>query len=303
MDYNILQNNDLKLSSIGLGTWVFDGGSWSGTQDHESLSAIHAAIDLGINLIDTAPIYGAGRSEKIVGVGIKGKRDKVVIATKCGLLKKGNEVIHDLKPHTIVKEVQESLKRLQTDYIDIYQCHHPDPSTPLEDTLEQLVKLKDQGKIRYIGLSNYSIEDIKFASKYCQIVSLQHQYSLLNRDIESDILPFAKEKGIGVLTYGVLAGGILSGKYKEVPKFPNNDARKFFYPYYQEDKFLKIKDFMLNNNFNKPFNEVAINWVRSNNAVSSVLIGARNKTQVESNVLALQWDLSEEDRGRLLFEF
>ena len=158
MKYTKIPGYDFRLSVITLGTWVFSGDVWGGAKEQDSLAAVTAAIDCGINVIDTAPIYGDGLSEKIVGKAIKGHRDKIVLATKCGLIGKGMKIKNNLTPESINKEIDLSLSRLKTDYIDIYQCHWPDPDTPIESTMEALCKIKDSGKIRNIGVSNFNTE-------------------------------------------------------------------------------------------------------------------------------------------------
>ncbi len=295
MEYRKIPGTDCSISVIGLGTWVLGGDSWSGAKITESLEAVAAAVDSGINFIDTAPIYGNGISEEIVGKAITGKRDKIILATKCGLTVNAGRVLVNLTPQSIIREVEDSLRRLQTDYIDLYQCHWPDPKTPLEDTMKTLVQLKEQGKIRYIGISNFELPLIKRARELADVVTLQNQFSLLTRDLEKEIIPHCREKGIGVLTYGALGGGILSGKYITPPKFRGSDARSFFYKHYQGKAFEQTKELLrLMERFNKPLHQVAINWVRQTPGVTSVLVGCRNAQQVHSNVQALDWDLPSE---------
>lgn len=296
-----------KVSQLALGTWVFSGTNWGGTGQEGCMAAVHAALDCGINLIDTAPIYGYGLAETIVGKAIKGRRDKVVLATKCGLSGRGKGIYCDLKPKTIAQEIEGSLKRLQTDHVDIYQCHWPDDHTPIRETLHALLKLKDQAKIRHIGLSNFELSRLKEADGITDIVTLQSPLSILDRGLKDDILPFCHEKNIGVLTYGSLGGGILSGKYNEEKKFPSADARSFFYKFYVGDKFQRIRNFLNKlEDFDLPLNQIALNWARCQPGVASVITGARNAQQVKQNVESIKWDMSFEQLDvieQLLKEF
>jgi aryl-alcohol dehydrogenase-like predicted oxidoreductase len=294
MKYTDLKCSDLKISSIALGTWVFGGDVWGGASEKDCIDAVAAAIDHGINLIDTAPIYGYGQAESIVGKAIKGKRDKVIVATKCGLIGKGGlNITNNLTPESIQRELDESLSRLGTDYIDIYQCHWPDPNTPIEDTLEAMMRFKEAEKIRHIGVSNFDTALLKESIAVTEIVTLQNQYSMLVRDIEKDVLPFCKESNVGVISYGPLAGGILSGKYSTSTKFKGPDARSFFYKFYSGKAFEKTKRLLDSlKNIGQPLNQIAINWVRQQDGVASVIVGCRNAEQVEQNALAASWDLS-----------
>ena len=197
MRYKRLGNSSLEVSVVGLGTWAIGGDFWGKVDDDRSIRTIQRAVDCGINLIDTAPAYGGGHAERIVGQAIKGRRDKVVIATKCGIVKQGGRITRNLKPESIRKEVDDSLTRLGVDVIDLYQIHWPDANTPLEDTLNEMEKLRDAAKIRYIGVSNFDRKLMEEAASITEIVSLQPQYSLLDRELEKDILPFCREKGFG----------------------------------------------------------------------------------------------------------
>jgi len=293
MQYNHFPQADLCVSAVSLGTWVFGGDVWGGSKQEECLDVIHAAIDHGINLIDTAPIYGSGRSEEIVGKAIKGKRDKVLLATKCGLISKGKNVVNDLSRKSINKEIDGSLSRLQTDYIDIYQIHWPDPQTSLEETLEALTHLKENGRIRFIGISNFDLHLIKTAVNLADIFSLQSQYSLVEHTLAKEIIPYCQENRIGILSYGALAGGILSGKYIEPPKFKGPDARNFFYKHYQDQEFKSIQSILDNlKELKRPFNQVAINWNRQTQGVTTTLVGCRTVRQLEDNVQSVDWEMS-----------
>jgi len=300
MKYNKIANTDLNVSALTLGTWVLGGDMWGGASTDQGISAVHAALDCGINMIDTAPIYGFGRSEEIVGRAIKGQRDKIMIATKCGLLISGKRIINDLSPQSIAREIDLSLKRLRTDYIDLYQCHWPDPNTPVEKTMEALSHLIEQRKIRYVGVSNFDHDLIRKAHSLIPIVTTQNHYSMLERSVEKTLLPYCRETGCALLAYGPLAGGILTGKYTQEALFPKNDARSFFYKHYSGKAFRQVQ-ILLNElkNFNRPLNQIAINWVRQQSPVASVLVGSRNPEQVQSNASAIGWDLTPDQLDRI----
>jgi len=295
-----IHNTDLNVSPLTLGTWVFGGEMWSGSKEQDSLDAVSAAIDLGITMIDTAPIYGMGVSEEIVGKAIKGKSDKVVIATKCGLVKEGKKIKIDLSAASILREVDASLSRLGIDQIDLYQCHWPDPNTPMQETMETLLKIKEQGKIKYIGVSNFDQALLEEALGSAPVVTLQNQYSLLERSIENDVLPVCREREVGVISYGPLAGGILTGKYQEPKQFAKGDARSFFYKFYQGPAFEKVQALLEKmERMGHPLYEVALNWVRQQDGVSSVIVGCRNAEQVKRNVSALSWEMDKQQMTEL----
>ena len=240
MQYRDLGHSGIRASVVGLGTWVTGGGEmWHGADDAESLRAIDAALDCGVNLIDTAPAYGWGHSERIVGQAIRGRRDKVVLATKCGIWWAdnrgsfhyhfdGKDTFISLHPETVAIEIENSLRNLDTDYIDLYQTHWPSKEpdfTPIEDTMAFLMKLKDQGKIRAIGVCNVSVEQLE---EYCangDIASDQFRYSMLYRAPEADVLPYCAKHGIATLTYMSLEQGLLTGKVGMDRVFDPNEFR------------------------------------------------------------------------------
>ncbi len=296
MKYNQLGQSDLTVSQMGLGTWVFAGKFWQGAQREGCIEAVHCAIDSGINFIDTAPLYGNGLSEQIVGEAIKGRRDKLIIATKCGLKNDADGISHNLKKERIVEELEQSLKNLNIECIDLYQCHWPDESTPLEETMSALSQLKNQGKIRYIGLSNFDLSQIDEASQFGEVISLQSQLSLLERGLEEEILPGCSDRNISVIAYGVLAGGVLTGKYEKQPFFKDPDVRMFFYKHYRGKSFEKALEIVkILKSLGKPAHHVAMNWVRQKQEVGSILVGARNAKQVKDNIEALQFELTKEE--------
>ena len=296
MKYTLISGTDMKFSVLTLGTWVFSGSTWGGSEEEGCIAAVHAALDQGINVIDTAPIYGYGRAETIVGKALRGRRDQAIVATKCGLRGKGKDIYNDLSVQGIRQEVSESLSRLKTDYIDLYQCHWPDPNMPIEETLSCLKQLQEEGKILHIGVSNFPLKLLKEASKIARIVTLQSPLSLLQREIQEDILPFCQSQQIGVLTYGSLGGGILIGKYREPRSFPRDDARSFFYKYYSGQAFQQVRSFLDKMSaLGRPMNELALNWARQQTGVASAIVGCRNAEQVMENVRAAEWDITDED--------
>ena len=246
MRMNRLGNSDLVVSAVGAGTWAMGGDFFGAIDDKKCIDSLCASLDHGVNLIDTAPIYGKGHSETLVGQAIKGRRDKVVLCTKVGLLfddPKGRQG-KCLQPDSIEYEIEQSLRRLGTDYIDLYQIHWPDVNTPIEETMEALLRIQKAGKVRYLGVSNFDVPLLERTLRCGAIVSTQPQYSLLDREIEADVLPFCREHNIGVLSYGSLGAGILTGKFKEPPKPEAGDKRANFYPFFSEPFWSKTQELL-----------------------------------------------------------
>lgn len=300
MKYSELLGTDERVSVIGLGTWVFGGENWGGADNGGAIDVVKSAIDSGVNFIDTAPFYSDGVSEDLIGKGIQGKRDKVFIATKCGLVRENGRIKHDLSPDSVLRELDFSLKRLQCDVIDLYQTHWPDPEVDIERTMDTLLKFQSQKKIRHIGLCNVDVDLLKRALKVAPVRTVQVQYSLLERDIEKELLPFCIERNIDVIAYGVMGGGILTGKYKVQPQFNRRDARKMFYSFYEGKKFSKTKDILKAlGEYGKPLNEITLNWCRQQKGVVVALAGCRDVRQLEMNAHAASWDLSPEEISSL----
>jgi len=231
--------SDLITSRIGLGTWAMGGWMWGGTDEAQSIATIRSAIDRGVTLIDTAPVYGFGRSEEIVGKALEGSlRQKVTIATKVGLAWKDDAVYRDSRPARIRKEIEDSLRRLRTDVIDLYQVHWPDFETPIAETARKLEGLRREGKIRAIGVSNFSPTQIRMFSADAQLDAVQPPYNLFERDIEVDVLPYAVGAGLTVLSYGALCRGLLSGRMGADTKFNGDDLRNID-PKFQGKRYLQ----------------------------------------------------------------
>ncbi len=290
-----------SVSRLALGTWALGGGNdWGNTDEKDALSAIAASLDAGINLIDTAPAYGWGRAEEIVGRALKGHRQQVLLTSKCGIVTKNGRPDHNLSEQSVIAQCEESLKRLQTDYIDLYLIHWPDPKIPLEETAGALCRLKEQGKIRAIGVCNFSVEQAAQAADLFPLSCVQNPLSLLQHE-QKEVLDFCQNRGVAFMAYGVLGGGILSGKYKKMPNLRRCDARRYFYPHYFGEGFeaaqavaLRIKELSAQKNL--PPVALALAWALAQEGVNCALFGARNAVQVQENVLALQINLSASEK-------
>lgn len=301
MKYVNFPGTQEKVSVVGLGTWVFGGDSWGGADDEACVSAVQEALALGMNFIDTAPIYSDGKSEEIIGRAIKGCRQKAFIATKCGIVRENGRIKHDLSPASVMDEVDLSLKRLGCDVIDLYMCHRPDPSTPIERTMEVLLKLRDMGKIRHIGVSNFEGDLLRRSCAAAPVAINEVEYSLLQRGIEAELLPFCRERGVGIIGYGAMGGGVLTGKYgSKIPNFKKYDARNMLYPFYEKENFKKVEAFLKEvKALGRPLNQLALNWVRQQQGVMTVLAGCRDPKQVMENCLAADQDISSEELQQL----
>lgn len=299
-----IHNTDLSVTAVGLGTWAMGNDFFGHVDDSESIYALRAGIDAGINLIDTAPAYGAGHAEEVVGKAIKGYRDQVVVATKCGIVRTKDDFVKNLKPESVMKEIDDSLRRLNTDYIDLYQLHWPDPDTPIEDTLEAIEKIKKAGKFRYLGVSNFTPEQMDEVRKITPLVSLQPQYSMLERSIEKEVVSYCQENGLGIISYGTLAGGLLTGKFREIPSFKEGDFRDQFYNYYHEPEWSKVQKVIkvlksVAREHNKTVAQVAINWTFSQLGITSVLVGAKSDKQARENAEACSFTLTLDDLQKI----
>lgn len=299
MKYRYLGSSNLKVSAVGLGTWAYGNDTFGQVDDQQSIRAIRAAVDEGITLIDTAPAYGDGHAEKVVGKAIEGIRDQVVVATKCGNHRRGPDYVRDLSPERIRKEIDDSLRRLNVEQIDLYQIHWPDPNTPLEKSVEELLKIKKQGKFKYLAVCNFGVELMDQISEMTDIISLQPQYSLLNRDIEAKILPYLIENNLGSLSYGTLGGGILSGKYKERPQFDDDkENRSRFYPFFKKENWPQTQSLIsllqeIAEAHNQTPAQTAINWAVNRPGITAALVGAKNEKQARENAAAADFELSE----------
>jgi aryl-alcohol dehydrogenase-like predicted oxidoreductase len=303
MDYATIAGNQLKVSRIGLGTWSIGGWMWGGTEERIGLQTIRAALDQGITLIDSAPAYGFGRAEELVGRAVAqfGEREKVVIATKVGLEWDGGRVFRNSSRSRISKEIDDSLRRLRTDYIDIYQIHWPDPLVPIEETAEAMHALYSKGKIRAIGVSNYSPEQMNAFRHVAPLHTAQPPYNLFERGVEGDVLPYCLVHGIGVLAYGSLCRGLLSGRMKPDTEFRGDDVRnvdpKFKTPRYaQYLNAVRRLDRFARENYGRTVVELAVRWILDQPFVNATLWGARDPAQLAPVAAVSGWrlDLSAE---------
>ncbi|NOX37960.1 MAG: aldo/keto reductase [Calditrichaeota bacterium] len=297
------------LTEIGLGAWAIGGPwqwGWGPQDDRDSIATIQKALDLGVNWIDTAPVYGLGHSEEIVAQAIAGKRQQVFIATKCGLVwDDRGRVRNNNRPESIRRECEASLKRLNTDYIDLYQIHWPDPDTPVEDSWGEMVRLKEEGKVRYIGVSNFGVDLLEKCEAIHHVNSLQPPYSLVHRlrypEVEQEILPWCQRHGVGVVVYSPLQNGLLTGKFtrERLQQLPPDDWRRKS-EFFQEPLFSQILEFVealkpIAEKYGKTLTELAIAWVLQNPAVTAAIVGARRPEQVKEQVGASGWTLDADD--------
>jgi aryl-alcohol dehydrogenase-like predicted oxidoreductase len=297
----------IDITPISLGTWVFGGDSWGGADDSDSERVILEAVEAGVNFIDTAPAYGNGRSEEVVGKALAGKRNHTNIATKCGLEITAKGVRINLSPEFLRTELENSLRRLRVEHIDLYQLHWPDKNTPIESTISAMLKFVEEGKVRHIGVCNFDDVLLDEAGRYVEIVSNQVHYSVFNRQAEEKVIPYCGKKGISVLAYGTLGGGILSGKYKEPPVFPKNDVRSFFYKFYKEPFFGKARSIAafleeIARVKNVAPEEVALNYVLADKTVAAALSGCRTSAQLRKNIAAASWSLSGAEYSAIIAE-
>jgi aryl-alcohol dehydrogenase-like predicted oxidoreductase len=303
LEYIDISGTTLISSRIALGTWAIGGWMWGGTEEKESIRTIHAAFDHGINLIDTAPIYGYGRSEAIVGEAVRqhGRRESVILATKVGIDWTNGKIQRNSTRQRILKELEDSLRRLQTDYIDIYQVHWPDPLVPVEETAATLRELYDQGKIRAIGVSNYSPEEMERFKAIAPLHTIQPPYNLFEREIERDVLPYALDRGITTLSYGALCRGLLSGAMRADRVFANGDMRKTTDPKFQAPHFAEYVNAaeklgaFARKNFGKRVIHLAVRWLLDQPGVGVALWGARHPEQLTAIDEVSGWSLTKSD--------
>jgi len=296
--------SELHPTTIGLGTWAMGGGDWKfgwGPQeDTASIKAIHTALDIGINWIDTAAIYGHGHAEEVVGKAIKGIGDEVIIATKCGRIWEGNsrEIGKSLRAKSIRQEVEASLKRLSIEVIDLYQVHWPEPDEEIEEGWDTMAQLVREGKVRYVGVSNFNLEQLKRAQAIHPIASLQPPYSMFRREIEEEIMAYCDNNQIGIIAYSPMQAGLLTGKFsrERALTLPDSDWRSR-HPFFTEPQLStnletieRLKKIAIEENVS--LSQLSLAWVLRNKEMTSAIVGARNSEQIQETAKAAELTLT-----------
>lgn len=308
---------DFEFSAVGFGCWAAGGSSvWNDSDDDKTIRAIQRAVELGITFFDVAPVYGFGHAETMLGKALGNQRQQVIIASKCGLRwdAQGN-IVNDLSPARIQQEIDDSLRRLNTDYIDIYQMHWPDPNTPIGETMQTLLQIQEAGKIRHIGVSNFSARLMDEARQHGDIVSHQGLYNMLERNpvqyhnipldyrTEKETLPYCQEHGMAFFPYSPLFQGLLTDNFKAQGQFDENDVRsanpklngESFQAFYE----IRQKLLAFAQEIGKPLSQVAINWLIEQPAVTSVICGAQSVAHVEENAGSADWTLSADSMAQI----
>jgi aryl-alcohol dehydrogenase-like predicted oxidoreductase len=299
---------------VAHGTWAIGGWLWGGTDEQRSIRSIHASLDAGVNFIDTAPAYGLGLSERIVGKAIGGRRDRVILATKCGLVwhtergeffvdQNGTRLHRYLGGESIRYEVEESLQRLGTDYIDLYQTHWQDRTTPIEETMGALLALKQEGKIRAIGVSNCTLDELRRYRSIGQVDAAQERYSMLDRELEQAYLPYCSRNNIAVLAYSRLANGLLTGKIDPARVFPEDDLRSRS-PQFSRESRLRVREMLdrmrpVADKYGLTTGQLVIAWTIMQAGVTHALVGARDEGQAIENAGAVSACLTADDLARV----
>jgi aryl-alcohol dehydrogenase-like predicted oxidoreductase len=301
-----LGTTGLEISRVGFGAWAIGGGGWEfgwGPQeDEDSIAAIHRALELGVNWIDTAAAYGFGRSESVVGRALEGLEDRPYVFTKASLLEgPGRQVVHNLERESIRREAEASLERLGVDAIDLYQIHWPIPDEDVEEGWSALAELKEQGLVRHIGVSNFSVEQLRRIQQIAPVETLQPQYSLVERGAEDDVLPFAELEGIGVIVYSPMGSGLLTGRMtrERIAALPADDWRKedprFREPQLSQHLALVDRLHTVADKLDTAPGAVAVAWTLRNPAVDGAIVGFRRSDQVDPILVAANLGLTHED--------
>ncbi|MBP1679462.1 MAG: oxidoreductase [Bacteroidetes bacterium] len=302
MEKRVLGKGGPELTTVGFGAWAIGGPwiyGWGAVDDRESVAAIRRSLDLGVNWIDTAAAYGLGHSEEVVAKAVEGMSPRPFISTKCGLVPDGKgDVYRNSKPDSIRAEAEASLRRLKTDCIDLYQIHWHDESVPVEDAWGTLVRLREEGKVRYIGVSNYDVPLLQRCLKVAPVQSLQPPYSLLARHYEKETLPFCAGHGIGVIVYSPMQSGLLTGRF-DLKKLAPDDWRHKI-SLFRDPELSQALEFVddlrpIAARYRKTVGQLAVAWVLRNHAVTSAIVGARNESQVGENAGSAGWRISDAD--------
>ena len=305
MRYTHLKNANVDVSQLAVGTWAIGGDSFGeNAAVSDCASAIRTMLEHGVNLVDTAPCYGNGTAEKVVGDALRGiDRSSYLLSTKFGLVTSPDGYDRDSSFKNTMREIESSLRNLRTDYVDFYFVHWPDASTRFSETMSALALLKEQGKIRHIGVSNFTTEMIEECQQYSPIDVQQPPYSMVDRSSE-ELIKWGYERGIDSFTYGSLGAGILSGKFRELPKFDEGDVRAGFYDYFQEPKFSKVQELLkvmdeIAEAHGKPVAQVAVNWSTQKEFVGCALVGVRTDAHAVQNCETFEWELAVDEMARL----
>lgn len=305
MRYKEFGKTGMQVSEMCLGTWGIGGSGWDSYSDETRLDALCAAFENGVNFVDTAPAYNAGEAERYVGRALKkmGNRKDIIISTKCGNEFIDGKYVRCGSADRIYRQCEMSLKNLQTDYIDLYLIHWPDPKVSLTETMGALSDLKKQGKILHIGVSNLSKEQILEVQQCDDIEAFQPQYSMVCREKE-ELIRWAADQGMGVMTYGSLGAGILTGAIRELKEYDPEDNRRRFYKFYQEPMFSQVMKVLtvmdeIAAERHVPLAQIALNWCAQKSFVSSCIVGAQTRKKVEENCAAYSWKLTQEEIQKL----
>ena len=315
MEYRQLGKSDVRVSVVTFGAWAIGGAMWGGADENDAIAAIQASIEAGVTSIDTAPVYGFGKSEELVAKAVAGKRDKVQLLTKFGLRwdeiaegepffdlrEKGKtyKIYRNSRKHKIIQECEDSLRRLNTDRIDLYQCHWRDHTTAIEETAEALAQLIKEGKIRAAGVSNFTPEEIAEAEKIVPIASNQPPYSMLQRDIEKKMVPFCIENKVGLIVYSPMERGLLTGKFSPDHRFAADDHRAQ-YPMFFPENIKLVNEFLgrlrpIAEKHKATIGQLVINWTLRQQGITAALVGARNSEQALENAHAVSFHLSDDE--------
>lgn len=300
MRYAEFGTTGIKVSQATIGTWAIGGAGWGDVNQDDSIRAIHCMLDQGVNVIDTAPFYGCGASEKLIGKTIHDRRQELYLLTKAAVRwdESGNP-IKNATYNVIIEDCENSLKRLDTDYIDFYLIHWPDEVTSMEEMMRAMNKLKQDGKIRFIGASNFGKEEIMEAKKYAEFDILQQPYSMVAQEFRP-LLSWAHKQKIATMSYGSLGAGILTGSIRSLPKFSEDDMRLNFYDYFKEPKFSKVMELLKRldvyaEKYNVPVSQITINWNTQSGFLDTILMGVRNEKEATENCAAFNWEMEQKD--------
>jgi aryl-alcohol dehydrogenase-like predicted oxidoreductase len=319
MEYRQLGSSPVKVSAVTFGAWAIGGWMWGGQDEQRAIAAMEAAIEAGVTSIDTAPIYGFGYSEELVGRVIKGRRDRLVVLTKYGMrwdCEQGEhafdsedndgrpvKIYKNSRPESVIYECEQSLRRLGTDYIDVLQVHWRDHTVAVEETMGAVGELIKQGKVRAAGVSNYTAEEMEAARAVVPLASSQPPYSMVNRGAEHDVLPYCRENNVGVVCYSPLQRGLLTGKFKPGHQFDDGDHRGAS-PFFQPENIRRVNDFLdsirhIADGHGATLAQLVINWTTRQPGITAALVGARDAEQAAANAGALAFSLSDEEMAEI----